>query len=144
MCAVLHTLNANAAPMIHITHAAKMRLYELRRMLRLMPDHDVSCQSSAIESGMYKRLLRTAAGPSSPQQSGAVPAGSGIPTIAALHDCRHPSAGMVRIIVNLRPEQYDELFRHVREVGSTMSAFCRESVVNALREEHPNAAPRKN
>jgi hypothetical protein len=40
---------------------------------------------------------------------------------------------MVRVIVNLRPEQYDELFRHASEVGTTMSAFCRESIVNALR-----------
>jgi hypothetical protein len=43
------------------------------------------------------------------------------------------TGGMVRIIVMLRPEQYDELFRHASEVGTTMSAFCRESVVNALR-----------
>jgi hypothetical protein len=40
----------------------------------------------------------------------------------------------VRVIVKLRPEQYDELFRHVREVGSTMSAFCRESAMNAMTE----------
>jgi hypothetical protein len=29
----------------------------------------------------------------------------------------------VRVIVKLRPEEYDELFRHVRRIGSTMSAF---------------------
>jgi hypothetical protein len=44
---------------------------------------------------------------------------------------------MVRVIVKLRPEQYDELFHHVREVGSTISAFCRESAVKAMREEYP-------
>jgi len=44
---------------------------------------------------------------------------------------------MVRIIVKLRPEQYDDLFRHVREVGSTMSAFCRESALKAMRQEQP-------
>jgi len=47
---------------------------------------------------------------------------------------------MVRVIVRLRLEQYDELFRHVREVGSTMSAFCRDSAVKAMREEHPDTA----
>jgi hypothetical protein len=35
----------------------------------------------------------------------------------------------VRITVKLRPSEYDELSRHVREIGSTMSAFFRESVV---------------
>jgi hypothetical protein len=45
------------------------------------------------------------------------------------------STGMVRVIVKLRPEQYDKLVRHVREVGSTMSAFCRESAVKAMRED---------
>jgi hypothetical protein len=33
----------------------------------------------------------------------------------------------VRVIVKLRPDEYDELFRHVRRIGSTMSAFLRES-----------------
>jgi hypothetical protein len=28
------------------------------------------------------------------------------------------SSVMVRVIVRLRPERYDELFRHVREIGS--------------------------
>jgi hypothetical protein len=51
------------------------------------------------------------------------------------------SASMVRVIVKLRPEQYDQLFHHVREVGSTISAFCRESAVKAMREEHPDTAP---
>jgi hypothetical protein len=32
----------------------------------------------------------------------------------------------VRIVVKLRPDQYDQLVRHVREIGSTMSAFLRE------------------
>jgi hypothetical protein len=39
------------------------------------------------------------------------------------------SVGMVRV-----PDQYDELFQYVREVGSTMSAFFRESAVRAMRE----------
>jgi hypothetical protein len=47
------------------------------------------------------------------------------------------SGGMVHVIVGLRLDQYDELFPHVREVGSTMSAFCRDSAVKAMREEHP-------
>jgi hypothetical protein len=44
------------------------------------------------------------------------------------------STDMVRIVVKLRLAQYDELSRHVREVGSTMSAFCRESVTRAIEE----------
>jgi hypothetical protein len=50
------------------------------------------------------------------------------------------SAGMVRITVKLRPDQYDELFCYVRELGSTMSAFLRESAVKAMREGHPDPA----
>jgi hypothetical protein len=41
----------------------------------------------------------------------------------------------VRITVKLRPDEYDELFRHVRRIGSTMSAFLRESAVRAIKEE---------
>ena len=44
------------------------------------------------------------------------------------------SGGMVRVTVKLQPDQYDELFRYVREVGSTMSAFFRESAMKAMRE----------
>ena len=47
------------------------------------------------------------------------------------------SAGMVRVTVKLRPDQYDELFRHVRKIGSTMSAFFRESAMKAMKEERP-------
>jgi hypothetical protein len=54
-------------------------------------------------------------------------------------DARDKSAGMVRITVKLRPDQYDELFRHVREIGSTMSAFCRESMTKAMKHERPDA-----
>jgi hypothetical protein len=41
----------------------------------------------------------------------------------------------VRVIVKLRPEEYDELSRHVRRIGSTMSAFLRESAARAIKEE---------
>ena len=44
------------------------------------------------------------------------------------------SVGMVRVTVKLRPDQYDELFQYVREVGSTMSAFFRESALKVMRE----------
>jgi hypothetical protein len=44
------------------------------------------------------------------------------------------SGGMVSVIVKLQPDQYDELFQYVREVGSTMSAFFRESAMKAMRE----------
>ena len=46
------------------------------------------------------------------------------------------AVGMVRVTVKLRPDQYDELFQYVREVGSTMSAFFRESAMTAMREAH--------
>jgi hypothetical protein len=41
----------------------------------------------------------------------------------------------VRVIVKLRPDEYDKLFRHVRRIGSTMSAFLRESAARAIKEE---------
>jgi hypothetical protein len=47
------------------------------------------------------------------------------------------SSCTVRITVKLRPSEYDELFRHVREIGSTMSAFFRESAV-----KYEGGAPR--
>jgi hypothetical protein len=43
----------------------------------------------------------------------------------------------VRITVKLRPGQYDELFRHVCRMGTTMSAFLRESAARAIKEERP-------
>ena len=50
-------------------------------------------------------------------------------------DTEGKSACTVRVTVKLRPEEYDELFRHVREIGSTMSAFFRESAARAMKEE---------
>jgi hypothetical protein len=50
------------------------------------------------------------------------------------------SSCTVRVTVKLRPSEYDELFRHVRETGSTMSAFFRESAVKAMKEVHPDTA----
>jgi hypothetical protein len=41
----------------------------------------------------------------------------------------------VRVIVKLRPDEYDELSRHVRRIGSTMSAFLRQSAARAMKEE---------
>jgi hypothetical protein len=40
----------------------------------------------------------------------------------------------VRITVKLRPDEYDELFRHVCRIGTTMSAFLRESAARAIKE----------
>ena len=48
----------------------------------------------------------------------------------------------VRVIVKLRPDEYDELFRHVRRIGSTMSAFLRESAARAIKEGQPVALGR--
>jgi hypothetical protein len=41
----------------------------------------------------------------------------------------------VRITVKLRPDEYDELFRHVCRIGTTMSAFLRESAARAIKED---------
>ena len=60
-------------------------------------------------------------------------------------DMANNSGCTVRVIVKLRPDQYDELIRHVREIGSTMSAFFRESAAKAMKEDHsdrPTACPR--
>jgi hypothetical protein len=43
----------------------------------------------------------------------------------------------VRITVKLRPDEYDELFRHVCRIGTTMSAFLRESAARAIQEARP-------
>jgi hypothetical protein len=43
----------------------------------------------------------------------------------------------VRITVKLRPDEYDELFRHVCRIGTTMSAFLRESAARAIKEDRP-------
>ena len=50
------------------------------------------------------------------------------------------SACTVRVTVKLRPDEYDELFRHVCEIGSTMSAFFRESAARAMKEKHLDVA----
>jgi hypothetical protein len=52
---------------------------------------------------------------------------------------------IVRIVVKVRPDQYDELVRHVRERGSTMSAFLRESAARAMKEgaSAPSRTPSK-
>jgi len=43
----------------------------------------------------------------------------------------------VRITVKLRPDEYDELFRQVCRIGTTMSAFLRENAARAIKEERP-------
>jgi hypothetical protein len=48
----------------------------------------------------------------------------------------------VKITVKLRPDEYDELFRHVCQRGSTMSAFLRESAARAIKEEQAVALDR--
>jgi hypothetical protein len=54
-------------------------------------------------------------------------------------DMANNSGCTVRVIVKLRPDQYDELIRHVREIGSTMSAFFRDSAARAMKENHLNS-----
>jgi hypothetical protein len=55
-------------------------------------------------------------------------------------DMANNSGCTVRVVVKLRPDQYDELIRHVREIGSTMSAFFRESATKAMKEGHSDRA----
>ena len=55
-----------------------------------------------------------------------------------MSDMEGKAAGMVRITVRLHVDQYDALFRHVHEIGSTMSAFCRESMAKAIKEKLPD------
>ena len=50
------------------------------------------------------------------------------------------SACTVRVTVKMRRDEYDKLFRHVCEIGSTMSAFFRESAARAMKEKHPDMA----
>ena len=47
----------------------------------------------------------------------------------------------VRIVVRLRPDEYDQLVRHVREIGSTMSAFLRESAARMMKEGASSSSP---
>jgi hypothetical protein len=53
-------------------------------------------------------------------------------------DMANNSGCMVRVTVKMTPDQYDELIRHVREIGSTMSAFFRDSAASAMKENHLN------
>jgi hypothetical protein len=53
------------------------------------------------------------------------------------------SSGLIRVTVKLAPHQYDELFHHVRQIGSTMSAFFRECALKAMNEQHANTTHRK-
>jgi hypothetical protein len=58
-------------------------------------------------------------------------------------DMANNSGCTVRVVVKLRPDQYDQLTRHVREIGSTMSAFFRDSAARAMKEsrlDRPTAA----
>jgi hypothetical protein len=57
-----------------------------------------------------------------------------------MNDRQDKATGMVRVTVKLPPDQYDELFRHVHEIGSTMSAFFRECAAKAMKEDPPDAA----
>jgi hypothetical protein len=56
-------------------------------------------------------------------------------------DTNRKPACTVRVTVKLRPDEYDELFRHVRQIGSTMSAFFRESATMAMHEKRPDITP---
>jgi hypothetical protein len=58
-----------------------------------------------------------------------------------MSDTERKSACTVRVTVKLRPHEYDELLRHVCEIGSTMSAFFRESAARAMKEKRPDMTP---
>jgi hypothetical protein len=84
--------------------------------------------------------LGTVSNRSPPERSGNLRA-AGIRSKVISQGCQGTSTGMVRVIVNLRLDQYNELFRHVCEIGSTMSGFCRESAMKAMTDEKPDTAP---
>jgi hypothetical protein len=63
-------------------------------------------------------------------------AGSDVPG-SGMSDTDDKGALTVRITVKLRPDEYDELFRHVCRIGTTMSAFLRESAARAIKEDRP-------
>ena len=43
----------------------------------------------------------------------------------------------VRVTFKLRPDEYDEIFRHVCRIGTTMSAFLRNSAARAIKADEP-------
>jgi hypothetical protein len=45
------------------------------------------------------------------------------------------SGRTVRITVKVRPDEYDQFVCHVRNIGSNLSAFFRESAEKAMKEE---------
>jgi hypothetical protein len=48
---------------------------------------------------------------------------------------RDTSDRTVRITVKVRPDEYDKFCRHVRHLGSNLSAFFRESAEKAMQEQ---------
>jgi hypothetical protein len=47
----------------------------------------------------------------------------------------------VRIVVKLRPDQYDQLVRHVGEIGSTMTAFLHGSAARVMKQGASSPSP---
>ena len=45
------------------------------------------------------------------------------------------SGRTIRISVKVRPDEYDKFFSHVRDIGSNLSTFFRESAEKAMEEE---------
>jgi hypothetical protein len=45
------------------------------------------------------------------------------------------SGRTIRITVKVRPDEYDKFSCHVRDIGSNLSAFFRESAEKAMNEE---------
>jgi hypothetical protein len=45
---------------------------------------------------------------------------------------KEKSGRTVRITVKVRPDEYDEFTSHVRDIGSNLSAFFRESAAKAM------------
>jgi hypothetical protein len=63
-------------------------------------------------------------------------AGSDVPG-CGMSDTDDKPGLTVRITVKLRPDEDDALFRHVCRIGTTMSAFLRESAARAIKEDRP-------
>ena len=54
---------------------------------------------------------------------------------------KEKSGRTIRITVKLRPDEYDKFICHVREIGSNLSAFFRESAAKAMKENRTGLAP---
>ena len=58
-----------------------------------------------------------------------------------MNAAKERSGRTIRITVKLRPDEYDKFICHVRDIGSNLSAFFRESAAKAMKEHRKGLAP---